>query len=173
MSNNWHGIMKVLEIQHLHNNKIIWEQHNILNLLHDAGEKFLLSALFAGGNPNIYIPTNYYIGLDNRATITSTDTMSTIIGEPNVNGYLRQPLSVVSNGWTIEIVNSIWRATGNIITFSAQGSGGWGPVKNIFLTDKIDNSGALIASAPLTTIISLAAGEAINMRFAMALRDCP
>ena len=58
--NNWNGIMKVLEIKHWRNNKIIWERKNIRNILHEEGEGFILSAAFSGGKESTVIPDNYY-----------------------------------------------------------------------------------------------------------------
>lgn len=165
MSKSWHGLVKILEIQHVRNGEVIWEEKNILNTLHIGGEMFLLACAF-DKTENVFPPANYYFGLDNRDTITVNDLMSDIEDEPTGNGYLRA--SVSSSGeFTIDVLNGVYRATSQILTFSATGSG-WGPVKNIFMTD---GNGILIASNSLSKVLNMTSGDAVNMRMALALRD--
>ena len=172
MSDKWHGLMRILEITWIRGGKIIYYDTDLANTLHFLGEAFCLSALFTGGtSPNTVIPASYYMGLDARPTINVNDTMQSLLNEPVGNGYARQLLSSTT-GFTIDVGGGYHRAVGNVITFSASGVG-WGPVNNIFLTDKGDNTGTLIASAPLSTPIQANAGDQINMRMAMSLRDCP
>jgi hypothetical protein len=172
MMNKWHGLMKIELFQLVRNGEVIYEERDIYNTLHFMGELFCLSALFTGGNnPNTVIPDNYYIGLDNRATISAADTMQTVLNEPVGNGYSRQLLSSAS-GFTTDVAGGVHRAVGNIVTFNATGVG-WGPVSVIWITDKADNSGTLIASAPLSTPIQPASGDSVNMRMAMQLKNCP
>ncbi len=172
MDRDWHGLMTILQIDWIREDKIIWSAKDIKNTLHYLGELFCLSALFTGGNnPNTIIPANYFMGLDARPTIATADTMQSLLNEPTGNGYTRQLLNS-STGFTIDVNQGIHRAVGNIITFSGSGAG-YGPVLNIFLTDKFDNSGTLISSAPLTTPIQFQAGDHINMRMAMTLKNCP
>ena len=76
-SDNWHGIMIVKEIQHLSSKgDILWEAKNLKNLFMNEGEQFMLDIVFAGGE----IPSSYFLGLDNRATISVTDTISSLVG---------------------------------------------------------------------------------------------
>ena len=171
MAQNWHGLMKIDLLQHIRNGEIIYEERDVYNTLHFLGELYCLSALFLGGNnPNSFIPNNYYMGLDNRATVSPSDTMQTLNNEPVGNGYARQLLSSTT-GFTIDISAGVHRAVGNIITFSASGVG-WGPVQNIFLTNMSDNLGTLISTAILSTPIQPAPGDNINMRMAMQLKSC-
>jgi hypothetical protein len=174
MSNiNWNGLMRVIEIRHSNaQGDILWEKHDIGNMLHTSGEQFLLQALFAGGpTNNSYIPNYYFLGLDNRTTIAPGDVMAGILGEPSANGYTRQPVSSTT-GFTIDNTGGSYRASTAIVTFRALG-GSWGPVRNIFLTDKNDLTGSLIASANLGSPFSLTAGDTISLRLGLALRDCP
>ena len=164
---NWHGLMKILEIQHVRNGKVIWEDKNILNIFHTGGELYMLTCCF--DNPGSLPVANYYFGLDSRSSIATTDLITNLTGEPNSNGYSR--VAVPSNGnFTLDFVNGIYRATSQILTFTATGSG-WGPVTNLFLATTIDNSGILIASSPLSSATSLSAGDSINMRMALSLQD--
>jgi hypothetical protein len=172
MRHDWHGILKILEIKHFSaDNEIIWEDKNIYNILHTDGEEFILKSTFIGGSDSAYIPTNYYFGLDSRSTISASDTMADIENEPSTNGYVRQAVASL-NKFTLILVGGINQARSPIITFSASG-GSWGPVLNLFITDKIDNSGLLIASAALSQSTTLSSGQSVSMRMGLSLRDCP
>lgn len=177
---NWRGILKILEIQHLDVKKnVIWEAKNLRNTLHKEGEAFLLNAVFAGGRTsNLFIPNNYYFGLDNRSSISANDTMSTIANgsfEPSTGGYSRQAIASIS-AFTVALTNlgpgSYYQATGPIITFTASGSS-WGPVKNLFLTTAINNGGSLLCSVALAEAITVNSGQSISMRMGISLRDDP
>jgi hypothetical protein len=157
----WNGLLKILKFQVIRENKIIYEEENIKNILHTSGEAFCLSALFTGGT----IPAFYYLGLDNRTILAVTDTMANLTQEPTTNGYARKAIL----GFTIVPVSGINRAIGNPVTFNAFG-GSWGPVRSMFLTN---NTGILISSASLISPVTLGDGDAVNMRMSMQLRDCP
>jgi hypothetical protein len=167
MRSDWHGLMKIVEIQHIRKNKVIWEKKNLYNLFHTEGEQFMLMATFA--NDGTVLPTSYYVGLDNRSSPAVDDTMDDIEDEPTDNGYIRQALGI-EGGWTIEKINGVYRAIGNIITFQATG-GSWGPVNNLFLTDKSDNTGYLLATASLSNELTMEEDDSINMRMSLSLRD--
>lgn len=168
---DWFGIMQILWVEHVREGEVIHREEKILNTLHYLGENFLLLSLFKGGNaPNVFIPDQYYLGLDSRSTIAVADTSSNLT-ESFVNGYMRQPCSSTT-GFTIEVVNGVHRASSQIVTFSASG-GGWGPVKNIFLSDKQNTTGILISSAKLSSPLSVVSGDYINMQMALSLRYCP
>lgn len=169
MRRDWHGLIKILEIQHVRNGEVIWEDKNLYNTLHTEGEGLLLECLFA--NDGDTLPPLYYLGLDNRTTIDAADTMADVLDEPASNGYLRQTVSSV-DGWTISLHNGVHRALSQIVTFSASG-GSWGPVQNLFMTDLSTNDGVLISTVPLSSPATLSDGDALNMRMALSLRDCP
>ena len=163
-------LLKIIEIKHVSaDGKILWEAYNLPNTFHQTGETFLLSAVFTGGQTNIIIPANYYFGLDTRSNISVSDTMNTLQSlEPSGSGYFRQAVSS-SKQFTMSVNDGGHSmAMSPILTFTATG-GGWGPVSNLFLTDKFDNTGYLIASVPLNTAVSVAAGEGIHMRMSLAL----
>jgi hypothetical protein len=163
-----------MDIYHVHDGKVIWEDHDLPNILHSSGEVFILSAVFTGGISNTFIPQNYFVGLDARNGVNYTDTLQQIFNEPNGNGYARQPVSSTS-GFTIQVVNGVHRAVGSIVTFSAAVSGGgYGPVNNIFMATVQDNnpSGFLISSVPLSSPVVFAPGDAVNMRMSMSLKNC-
>jgi hypothetical protein len=169
---NWNGLMRVLEIYHADSKgNILWEQSNIGNMLHNSGEQFLLNALFSGGPTNTFIPNFYFLGLDNRVAISAGDIMAGLVGEPTTNGYTRQPVSSTTGFQIATGPNDNYRATSPIVTFRATG-GSWGPVQNIFLTDKQDLTGYLIASANLGSPFTMADGDTVSLRLGLTLRDC-
>jgi len=171
MNKNWHGIMKIIEIQQIRNNSIIWEQKNVYNTLHALGEHFFLKCCFQ--ITEHHPPEYYFLGLDNRSSISVEDTISSLIDEPTgINGYLRRPVSSHS-GFNIESVGGVYRATSQIISFSATG-GSWGPVSNIFITNaSSDNADTvLLATAQLSSSITLNSGDTVNMRMSLSLQDC-
>lgn len=165
---NWHGILKILYLEHLRDGKVIRRDENILNLLHSQGEFFVLSTCFNNDGTSVLPPT-YYFGLDARATLSVDDTMEDILDEPSGSGYGR--VGVASNGaFDIQQVSGIYRAVSPILTYSATGTG-FGPVRNIFMTTEIDDSGYLMASAVLSSPLTLTAGETVNLRMSLQLQD--
>lgn len=168
---NWNGLLKVLEIQHLDaQGAILWEQRNILNVLHVDGEEFLLRAAFQGGPVSTIIPDDYYLGMDNRQAIDVDNNMDDLIGEPAGSGYERQAISS-TNDFSLNFEQDHFVATSPIVAFRAT-TGNWGPVSNLFLTDKEDNTGYLIATATLDSAIEVISGDSITARIGLQLRDC-
>lgn len=158
-------MLKIIKIQHIRDDKIIWEQNNLNNTLHILAEQYFLSVLFAGTT----LVSNYYMGLDNRATISTSDTMASLVGEPTgINGYLRQVNS--SNSWAIDFINGVYVAISGIITFQANG-GSFGPVQNLFVATTADNSGVLLSSVPLVQSVTVNSGDNLNMTTSMSLQD--
>ena len=163
-------LLTILEIDHVRNGEVIWQAENLKNVLHTQGEEYMLTALFKTTVADI--PTFYYLGLDNRTTPDASDAFPTALqDEPTTNGYSRQAVSSAT-GFVIEEVDGITRATSLIVSFAASG-GSWGPIRNLFLTDKINDTGYLIATAPLGSTRTLQDGDFITMKFALALKDVP
>ena len=131
--------------------------------------------MFAGGRiDNPYIPERYYFGLDYRPFVNNSDTMAIIANEgaePSSNGYTRAGIDSI-NQFSISVVGGITTAACPIISFNAAG-GSWGPVRNLFLTTSISNSGTLIASVPLSAVLTVDEGETISLRMALSLQDYP
>jgi hypothetical protein len=167
MKTAWRGILKIDQIEHIRKGEVIWRDENIHNVLHQEGESFLLSVCFA--NDGSILPSNYYFGLDARGTIQITDTISSLFDEPTAGGYSRIPISS-SSQFTIESVNGIYRATSPTIIFTASGVG-FGPVSNLFMTTSSDDSGVLISSAALSSAITLASGDTVNLKMSLQLHD--
>ena len=171
MKDNWRGLMKVLYIQHLRNGKVIYEEKNILNTLHTEGEEFLLRLAFL----SLTVPIAYYIGLDNRSTIAIGDTLSTVSAvEPtSTNGYLRVPAAPGSD-FSLTLNDSGNNQVNTPIVTFRSNPGDWNrPVANLFLGTSSDDSGYLIATAQLSASLTMTAGDMVNMRLGLALRNCP
>lgn len=163
-------LLKIEDIKHVDcDGTILWERKDIDNTLHINGELFLLSVAFSTAG-SISVPSSYYIGMDNRATLSLNDTFSSLSNEPTQNGYLRQSVSS-ANGFTISTVDSNYRAISSTLTFSAAG-GSWGPVKNVFLGTTATNSGYLLSSVALDNSRTVLDGQSITLRFSLGLRNC-
>ena len=157
------NLLTILNIKHIRNNQVIWEASNLKNILHTQGEEYILKAAFSGESV-----ASFFFGLDARDTLAAEDEMTDLVNEPSENGYNRQSIaadfevSIDSGGFN--------RAVSPIVAFAAAG-GDWGPVKNLFFTDKEDNSGLLIASVALGTNLTVTDGDTISMRMALSLQD--
>ena len=164
-------LLRIDWINQIRDGEILWEKKNLYNVLHKRGEEFMLRALFTAGNsPNALIPDDYFFGLDNRASVEADDDFINIFGEPSTNGYARQTVSSLGE-MTVSEENGVIRAITSIITFRAIG-GAWGPVKNLFLTDRGDNNGFLIASVPATAAFTVIDGDSVTMRMSIGLTAC-
>lgn len=170
----WRSFMKIEEIKHFDKNgNCIWEAYDIPNTMHLEGEEFILQLAF-DTDSDAEVPDDYYIGLDNRSTISVSDTLSDLDDEPgiNVNGYNRQPVSSMTGfGITTDSNNNV-KASSSIVTFDAIG-GTWGPVSTAFLATSNDNSGLLISTATLSNPRSVLAGETFSLRISVSLAQCP
>jgi len=142
---------------------IIFEQKNIKNIVHQQGEQYMLNALFKQGD----IATSYWVGLDNRVTLGSSDTTTSITGEPlSQTSYKRQEIA----SWSTPFLsNGAYAVKSNAIVFDAS-LVGWGPVNNIFLTTA-KSSGILISSARLSQTVILTAGNSVIMDMSLSLTN--
>jgi hypothetical protein len=159
--------MKVLEISHLSKEgSVLFNKKNINNILHLQGEEFILKSLFGG----LSIPEEYYLGLDARTTLLSTNTLASISGlEANSGGYTRQIVGAGGFSFVTDETGN-YQANSPVVLFRAT-SGSWGPVRNIFVATQAGYSGYLISSVPLGTNLIVQQGEIISMRIGLALRN--
>lgn len=140
---------------------IVWQQDWTENALADEGEQDILEGFFRGGT----IPSNFYIGLINDATIAETDTLATMVGEPSANGYARQ---LTTFGATA-LDSGDYQTTSTQETFTASG-GSIGPVDHAILTDVASGTaGSLIAYVPLSQSRTLADGDSLNVDITIKL----
>jgi hypothetical protein len=160
-------IMKVLEVSHLsENGDLLFNKKNINNILHLQGEEFMLKALFGGQS----IPTEYYLGLDARTTLVTTNSISSLSGlEPSSGGYARQNVNANSFSFVTDETGN-YQANSPIVLFRST-TATWGPVRNIFLATQAGYNGYLISSIPLGTNLTVQPGEIVSMRIGLALRN--
>ena len=130
------------------------------NMLHDEGEEWFCQVLFSEAQS---VPTNFYIGLDNRTSLAETDVLATEIAanESSGNGYAREAVASDTNDWTVSQVSDDWRAASKTVTFTASG-GSIGPETKMFLATTVDNTGKLIASRALSQSRTIADGESLD-----------
>ena len=166
----WHGILKIKEIQHIRNGEVIWHSSNLKNILHTQGELYLLQILFS----NTAKPQYYYFGLDNRTTISESDQLTNLSGEPQINNYSRQIVDSSAN-WTFVAASGSNQAKSPTLIFGAYG-GSWGPIRNLFMTMQPQsgdaNIGYLISTVALGQDIIVTDGDSISMRMVIGLKDC-
>lgn len=181
MNKKWHGLLIIEEITHRNKDgKILWQENNLTNILHNTGEKLLLSSVFSG----FALPTNYTFGLDARTILTTTGgtngealiypyivnnvTLATKPnGEPVGSGYAR--VNVANNTFSIILdSDNHYRANGPVISFLASGSG-YGPVNNLFLLYSANGQDIIVSTVPLTQPLTMISGEVINVKMGIKL----
>lgn len=168
MGNENHLVRIVSLVHRDSSGNVLMKKSDMLNMVHFSGERFILRALFAGGD----IPLFYYLGLDSRSSPSKSNVMEDLNGsEPSANGYARQ--SVNSKGFSLtKEASGSWRATGSSILFNASG-GSWGPVSNIFMCTGLDyGPSVLISSVPIGQNLIVQDGETITMKMALSLSGC-
>jgi len=164
--NNWNGILIVDEIIIQRNNKIIYKENNVQNIFHASGQYFFLEILFK----NFKNPTTYYLGLDNRNSLTLNNTLLSLEEEPVGKGYARQGVSL--NNFSVSVgQNGNYKASGPTVTFNAT-TDTWGPVQNIFLTNVSSGTdGYLISSARLLDQVTVTPADSITLKFSFAFSN--
>ena len=79
-----------------------WMETNLPNLLHDEGERYLLSAGFATNLPGYGpAPGKLYVGIDNRATVERAQTL-TQVAEAEPSGYKRISLNTAKDFFPLD-----------------------------------------------------------------------
>ena len=168
MEKPWNGlvVLEELLVTEKDTNNIIYKKENIRNVLNYGGQSLILSCMFMGTT----VPVEYYVGLDNRSTITANQTMADISGEPSGNGYQRQPLV---NGTNFEFVPAVTPPKVRSTTISFTGSGAGYSATDMFLCNvNTGYSGLLISTISFGTTLYITAGNVVSMKFAMTLGSC-
>lgn len=172
------NLLTILEIKHVdRDGRVLWEAKNLKNVFHTDGEEYILRAVFTGGQSNTFIPENYYFGLDSRDSLSVLDDMQTIAvtgNEPSGSGYFRQAVASADQftiGEPSEETGWHRLALSPIVTFTASGSS-W-TAANLFLATTNDNSGYLISSVQLPSIVIVESGQGIHMRMSLGLGNDP
>lgn len=149
--------------------KLKWVEEGIGNILHDAGEEYILKAAFSEG---IAVPVSFYIGLDNRVSLAEGDVLPPA-NEPSGNGYARQAVNSDATDWTATLDAGNWQVKSKTVTFTASGGPipATGSVANMFLSTTSDNTGKLVASVALSQARTIAAGDSLQTDITIKLSE--
>jgi hypothetical protein len=165
--------------------RITWIDPWVQNILHDGGEQYILSALFATGYSNYGAAGTVYLGLDSRNSLAEGDTLATIAanGEPTIggaSGYARKSLTITGTGvagqkFVLAQPGAYYIATSETQTWTAAG-GNYGQLDNRFLcshaTAVADAAGAhVIASLPFSTSRTINDGDSIAANIAIGISE--
>lgn len=152
---------------------IVWENDRVIdNILHNEGEKAIISAYFATTMTGFgTAPANVYLGLDSRASVTESDTLASLTGEPSGNGYARVACSTASDGtaktgvagadFYINASSNAYGAESKTVTFTCTTTA-WSAVTHLFMATSNDASGKLICTLDLSASRTLQVGDSLQ-----------
>lgn len=154
------------------------------NILHDTGEQYILSAVFATTYTNYGSALSaLFLGLDDRSSLAESDTLATVAAdEPTLGsfGYSRKSLSTAGTGaggqdFVITQPGAYYLVTSSTQTWTASG-GNIGTVRNRFLasdatavTDGDDDH--LICSLALSTTRTINDGDALSSNIVIGMSE--
>jgi len=169
------NLMTVLEVSHQNKHgEILFKKYDLKNIFHSEGEEYILGTLFTNTYTpnNTFVVTSYYMGLDNRSSLATSDSLVDIEElETTGTGYRRQEVTK-SSFQIVENSNGNYQANSPIIQFNCSG-GSW-TAKNIFLATSYSSSFTgpkkVISSVPLGSTLSISSGETVSMRIGLALK---
>ncbi len=133
---------------------------------HQQGIQHLLELMSARQS----VPADYYIGLATDASLAENATLASLT-EVSGTGYARIVVEDTSTGFpTSETTGTNdWRTITKQVTFTG-GAGGWTGANTAFLcTVDSGTAGKLIASFPLSSTRTLAAGDTLKVTMTLEL----
>ena len=144
-----------------------WAETDLLNLLHDEGEKYLLSAGFATNLPGYGpAPSSLYLGIDNRVTVERAHTLVQVV-EAEPDGYKRVPLSTAKDFFPLD--DPIFTLAMEV-QFTAEAD--LGTVRNAFLcTASSGSAGRLLVSVPLRKARPMFEQDTLTFECQLSLRQ--
>jgi len=139
------------------------------NALANEGEYSILDTYFRGAAA----PAGYYLRLYNT-TPGLTSTLATLsASEPaTANGYnpANQGLAKNTTDWpSLSLVTSHYEVTSKTVTITASG-GTIGPVTYAAIATSSDNTGKLVAYAPLSATRTLQVGDSLQITYKVRLQ---
>lgn len=139
----------------------------LLNLLHDEGERYLLSAGFATNLPGYGpAPGKLYLGIDNRATIERGQTLIHVV-EAESPGYKRIPLNTAKDFFPLDDPTF---ALALEVQFVAEAD--LGMIRNAFLcTAPSGSAGRLLVSVPLRKVRPMFEQDSLTFECQLSLRQ--
>jgi hypothetical protein len=135
--------------------------------IHTEGLQYLLEVAFSEVQS---VPDNFYVGLATDSELAENASLGDQT-ELSGNGYARFAVPSTAVGWVSAATGTSDRkVTSLTLLFSASG-GAWSLAKTAFLATSIDDSGKLLASAPINggSGYTLADGENYECEFELTL----
>lgn len=132
--------------------------------LHTDGLQFILEVAFTEEQS---VPANFYVGLATDALLAESANLGDQT-EVSGTGYARQ--TVASNN--VDIVSAAtgtgdYKVTTKTVTFTASGT--WTGAKTVFLATTSNDTGVLIASAPLSETRTLLNTHTLTVSIAVII----
>jgi hypothetical protein len=151
----WEGIY---DIKCVRNGDVVWEETKH-NALVNEGEELVGDTFLRDANA----PTEFYLRFA-EDTLTETDTLVDIVGEPVGYGYAPILIERSNVGWPVkELDDGDWRYTSKELSYTASG-GDIGPFNALFLATTSDNTGKLISFVALSTERTVLSGDTLLAR---------
>lgn len=154
------------------------------NILHDGGEQYILSAIFATTYANFGSAlTALFLGLDNRTSLAEGDTLATVNAlEPTLGsfGYSRKSLATTGTGaggqpFVLSQPGAYYIATSSNQTWTASG-GNIGTVRNRFLASDATavadgDDDHLLCSLALSAVRTINDGDALTSNIVIGMSE--
>jgi len=171
-------ILHVAHIEHIDKEgNVLWEEDNILNMLHDEGEQYILAQAFASNLSGFSRASTLYLGLTtNGAGGMLEDYGLAQVGEPSSAGYARIALSTTGTGvsgqdFVLSQPASFYKAASKTCTFTCT-TPSWSAVNFVFLcTAASGTSGKLLCSVQLSQSRVVAAGDSLLVSINIGLSE--
>ena len=129
--------------------------------VHTEGLQFILETAFSEVQS---VPANFFIGLCTDASLAETASLGDQT-ELSGNDYARQEVPSSAAGFTSASTGTNDRKlTTSTETFTASG-GAWSGAVTAFLATTVNDTGKLIASAPLSATRTLQDGDSLQVSF--------
>jgi hypothetical protein len=132
--------------------------------VHTEGLQFLLEVSFSEEQS---VPASFYIGLATDASLAEDASLGDQT-EVSGTGYARQAVASDNTDFTSASTGTNDRKiTTKTVTFTATGT--WTGAKTVFLASTVNDTGKLIASAPLSGTITLNNGSTLQVAIQITL----
>lgn len=138
----------------------LWTPNDLAN----QGEQNMLAHYFQAAA----VSANLYVRLYNDTPV-ATDTLADLLGEVTGAGYAPLAFARNSTDWpTLALDTGDYKITSATKTFTATGD--WTSATYLVLATTTDNTGLLVAFAPLSTTRTLVNGDTLDVSVAVKLQ---
>jgi len=133
--------------------------------VHTEGLQFLLEVVFSEEQS---VPANFYFGLAEDTELAENAALADIT-ELSGNGYSRQAVASSTAGFTSASTGTNDRKVTTLTALFTASGGAWNTAYTVFLATTSDDSGKLIASAPINSGSGYTIGDGENYEVAMEI----